>query len=200
MMFGLLAGAPLLVGAPACLVGGLLTDWFIRTTGNRKVGRRLFGVIGHGACAACYFLALTADSAYLFVMWIALAAFCNDLTMGSAWASCIDIGGKYAGIVSGCMNTIGNLGGAVAGITTGLVLDWLGTDLGWKVNFASFGLLYAAAVILWLNFDATRMVAQSRDDQGAAPLDVSGLRPLPEGPRLPAPPSEDIRRPGDIQR
>ena len=24
----------------------------------------------------------------------------NDLTMGSAWAPCIDIGGKYAGIVS----------------------------------------------------------------------------------------------------
>ena len=44
-------------------------------------------------------------------------------TMGSAWASCLDIGRKYSGIVAGCMNTIGNLGGAVAGFATGLILD-----------------------------------------------------------------------------
>src|SRR5207302_5507975 len=38
-----LSGAPLLFGALACLVGGLLTDGFIRRTGNLKWGRRLFG-------------------------------------------------------------------------------------------------------------------------------------------------------------
>jgi hypothetical protein len=45
------------------------------------------------------------------------------MTMGSAWASCLDIGKRYSGIVSGCMNTIGNLGGAVAGYATGWILD-----------------------------------------------------------------------------
>jgi MFS family permease len=163
--FSLLAGAPLLLGALACLVGGLLTDRFIKRTGNRKWGRRLFGAIGHGACAACYCLAVLAHrerSPYLFVLFVALAAFCNDLTMGSAWASCIDIGGRYAGIVAGCMNTIGNLGGAVAGYSTGLVLDYFKQDpgTGWTVNFLSFGLVYVAAALLWLRFDATRQVPQ----------------------------------------
>lgn len=159
----LLAGAPLLVGSLACLVGGLSTDFFIKRTGNRKWGRRLFGTVGHGACALCYFLALIANSPWLFVLFLALAAFCNDLTMGSAWASCIDIGGRYAGIVSGCMNTIGNLGGALAGISAGWVVERFGSHIGWKINLVSYGLAYVVAAFLWLRFDATRPVAQSSE-------------------------------------
>ncbi len=167
--FSLLAGAPLLAGSLACLVGGLLTDSFIRRTGDRKWGRRLFGLFGHGACAVCYFLSLTARSPWTFILFVALAAFFNDLTMGSAWASCIDIGGKYAGIVSGCMNTIGNLGGAVAGYASGKVVqsyprvltDTAGSPgLGWTLNLVSFGAVYLVAVLLWLRFDATKQVAQ----------------------------------------
>jgi MFS transporter, ACS family, glucarate transporter len=162
--FSLLAGAPLLIGSLACLAGGLMTDFFIRRTGNRKWGRRLFGAIGHGLCALCYFLSLTAHDPWTFVTCIALAAFCNDLTMGAAWASCIDIGGKYAGIVSGCMNTVGNLGGALAGFSTGWALDlYKGTDspsMGWTVNFISYGVVYLIAVVLWMFFDATEQVAQ----------------------------------------
>jgi MFS family permease len=121
--FSLMAGAPLLLGSLACLVGGMLTDRFIRRTGNRKWGRRLFGVVGHGLCALCYFASIFAANPWVFVLAIALAAFWNDITMGSAWASCLDIGKRYAGIVAGCMNTIGNLGGAVAGFATGWILD-----------------------------------------------------------------------------
>jgi MFS family permease len=155
----LLSGAPLLAGSVACLVGGLLTDALIRRTGDRKWGRRLPGVVGHGVCALCYFLSMAAGSAETFVLAVALAAFWNDLTMGSAWASCLDIGRQYSGIVSGCMNTIGNLGGAAAGIMTGLILDHppLGWD-GWAVNFTLFGLVYLVAVVCWLFFDATRPV------------------------------------------
>jgi nitrate/nitrite transporter NarK len=154
-----LCGAPLLLGAFACLLGGLLTDAFIRHTGNRKWGRRLFGAVGHGACALCYFASLFAPTPWLFVTAIALAAFWNDLTMGAAWASCIDIGGKYSGIVSGCMNTVGNLGGAVAGYSTGKVLVYFGTEQGWTINLLCYGAVYVLAMFLWLRFDATRPVA-----------------------------------------
>jgi MFS family permease len=119
-----MTGAPLLFGSLACLVGGLLTDGFIRRTGNRKWGRRLFGLVGHSVCAACYLVSVLVHSAWPFVLAIAFAAFWNDLTMGSAWAICLDIGKKYSGIVSGCMNTVGNLGGFAAGFLTGRILDW----------------------------------------------------------------------------
>ena len=39
-------GGPLCMGALGCIVGGLLTDWFIRRSGSRRWGRRLFGVLG----------------------------------------------------------------------------------------------------------------------------------------------------------
>jgi nitrate/nitrite transporter NarK len=155
----LLAGAPLLLGSLACLIGGLLTDAFIRRTGNRKWGRRLFGAVGHGVCAVCYLLSPLAPSPWLFVLAVALAAFWDDLTMGAAWASCLDIGGKYSGIVSGCMNTVGNLGGAAAGAATGWVLVQFGAERGWIINFVSFGLVYVAAMLMWLLFDATKPVA-----------------------------------------
>ena len=153
----LLSGLPLLLGSLACLFGGLLTDAFIRRTGDRKWGRRLFGLLGHGVCAACYFASLGASSPWLFVLAVALAAFWNDLTMGAAWASCLDIGGRYSGVVSGCMNTIGNLGGAVAGFLTGRVVVYFQPH-GWTVNLLIFGGVYVLAMFLWLRFDATKPI------------------------------------------
>jgi hypothetical protein len=77
--------------------------------------------------------------------------------MGSAWASCQDIGRQYCAIVSGCMNTVGNLGGAAAGFLTGWVLD-ASRAHGWTINFLVFGGVYVVAMLLWLRFDATKPV------------------------------------------
>ncbi len=159
----LMAGSPLLLGSLACLGGGLLTDWFIRKTGDRKWGRRLFGVFGHSVCGLCYFGAMFATSPEWFVLAIALAAFFNDLTMGATWASALDIGKQYSGIVSGCMNTIGNLGGAVAGVLTGTILQQFSEETkntGWQINFITYGSVYIVAVLMWLLFDPTKPVVR----------------------------------------
>lgn len=173
--FSVMAGAPLLLGSVACLLGGWLSDLFIKRTGNRKWGRRLFGVMGHSLCALCYFASIFADSAWLFVLAIALAAFWNDMTMGAAWASCLDIGKKFSGIVAGCMNTVGNLGGFAAGFITGWIIDLSKSGAaegaskealleasrpGWTINFIIFGAVYLVAMVLWFRFDPTRPVAQ----------------------------------------
>jgi ACS family glucarate transporter-like MFS transporter len=177
-------GGPLLLGAPACLAGGLLTDWFIRRTGNLKWGRRLFGVLGHGLCAMCYFSSLAAPSAFTFFLAVSLAAFCNDITMGAAWATCQDIGGRYAATVAGCMNTIGNLGGSLAGLATGTILNLsldhhvrvhhlvqdelnatdkaAGQVLGYQIGIITFAAAYVIAALLWLRVDATKPVLHAR--------------------------------------
>jgi MFS family permease len=180
-------GGPLLAGAVACFWGGWLTDWLTRRTGNRKWGRRLFGVIGHGLCALCYLACLRASSAFAFALAISMAAFCNDLTMGAAWATCQDIGKRYAAIVAGCMNMVGNLGGTLANVVTGLVLQSslnayavrqqvtveqltadekvAGLYPGYEINLISFVVVYALAVVFWLRVDASRPVAEP--DSGA---------------------------------
>jgi ACS family glucarate transporter-like MFS transporter len=174
-------GGPLWLGAIGCLLGGWMTDRYIRKTGNRKWGRRLFGIMGHSLCALCYLACLITPDAFTFFLAISLAAFFNDLTMGPAWATCQDIGRRYAAIVAGCMNTIGNLGGAAAGWVTGTILeanlDAYAADLGvsvnslspaqkaagllpgYHLNFLSFAFVYAVAVFLWLRIDATQPVA-----------------------------------------
>jgi ACS family glucarate transporter-like MFS transporter len=174
-------GGPLLVGAPACLLGGWLTDRHIRRTGDRKWGRRLYGIIGHSCCALFIFTCLfTYYSPFLFFVSISLAAFSNDITMGPAWATCQDIGRRYAAIVAGCMNTIGNMGGALAGWVTGLILKnsladhaealnktvtsldkaekAAGLLPGYQINFVVFGIIYVIAVFLWLRIDSTKPV------------------------------------------
>jgi MFS family permease len=171
---GLMAGLPLLVGSVGCLVGGLLTDQFIKRTGDRKWGRRLFGALGHGLTASCFFVAaFFLHHPWIFVLLLSLAAFWNDITMGSAWASCLDIGQRYSGIVAGCMNTIGNLGGALAGTATGWIIKLHTGSLqsgsaeydtakyeGWVMNIVVFGAAYVMSVLCWLRFDATKPVAR----------------------------------------
>jgi MFS family permease len=157
--FSLMAGLPLLLGSTACLIGGLLSDFIIRRTGSQKWGRRFCGVLGHGLCALFWLSAAFMDTAWSFVWMAAIATFWNDMTMGASWASCLDIGGKYAGIVSGCMNTIGNLGGATAGYSTAWILKrYSSPDAGWHANFLLFAGIYAIATFMWCLFDSTKPV------------------------------------------
>ena len=176
-------GGPLILGAAGCLLGGWLTDTYIRRTGGRKWGRRVFGMLGHGICVPLYLYCLIAPSAWTFALALGLTGFFNDLAMGSAWATCQDIGRRHAAIVAGCMNTIGNLGGAVSSWVIGdlilrsregyLTAHGIAADgfaklplaekaaahlSGYEWNFITFAVMYAGAVLLWLCIDATKPV------------------------------------------
>ena len=117
-------GCPVAVRLGGLPAGGLMTDCFHSPHRQPQVGPAPVRSLGHGVCAACYLLSVFAHNPWPFVLAIAFAAFWNDITMGSAWATCLDIGKRYSGIVSGCMNTVGNLGGFAAGFLTGTMLDW----------------------------------------------------------------------------
>ena len=73
-------------------------------TGNVVLSRRIIACIGFtGASGFLVYSTTFSDPTYA-VAAIALASFCNDLVMPHAWASAMDIGGKYAGTLSGAMN------------------------------------------------------------------------------------------------
>ena len=125
VVMALLAGGPLLVGVLGCVIGGMLTDRHVRRTGDRKWGRRLYGVIGFSGAASYATLAIWGavnKNMWVFAAGVALAGFFNDLTMGASWAVCQDIGRRYSAIVSGFMNMVGNLGGVTTIIVTATIM------------------------------------------------------------------------------
>lgn len=195
VVMALMAGGPLLVGVIGCLLGGYLTDRYVRRTGDRKWGRRLYGIIGFAGAAAFYGLAMygaRTDNKWLFAVGVAMAGFSNDLAMGSSWAVCQDIGKRYSAIVSGFMNMVGNLGGvstifitawimrisvaekeAAAGVASAPAADLAaareaGLIEGYTINLALYALAYVIGIFFWCMIDATKPV--DPDDQTGEPV------------------------------
>jgi nitrate/nitrite transporter NarK len=177
---GLAKGGPLILGAAGCLLGGWLTDRYVRRTGDRRWGRRTYGLIGHGLCVPLFVACVFAPNWVTFAAAAALIGFCNDLAMGSCWAVAQDIGRRHAAIVAGCMNMVGNFGGFVGTYLTGFILrqtkaahaaslglsvEQLDTDQiragmrpGYELNFLIYAGVYVLAVLLWWRIDATEPV------------------------------------------
>ena len=57
----------------------------------------------------------------------------NDFVMPAAWAGCMDVGGRYAGTVSGAMNMFGSIAGALSPLVVGYLLSW--TSQNWTLTF-----------------------------------------------------------------
>lgn len=178
ILLALLAGCPLLVGMFGCLLGGILSDRYIRRTGDKKWGRRLFGMIGYGGAGLCYFAAAgvklnAPDNLILFAACLILMGFMNDLIMAPAWAVCQDIGRDYAATVSGAMNMFGNLVGAVSTLlVTGLIMKSYGPERrtdGMLVCFTMYGCVYFAGVGLWMLIDPTKPIEGPPEEPPADP-------------------------------
>jgi MFS transporter, ACS family, glucarate transporter len=173
IMLGLLGGAPMLVGMAGCLIGGILTDRYVRRTGDRKWGRRLFAMIGYGM-AGLFYLAATGflgsdamfvDNLWLFAMCLMLVGFFNDWNMGPSWAACQDVGRRYSAIVSGTMNMVGNLGAVLGLQVTGRILraytpegSAVPDTAGYTVLFTVYAAVYAFGVLTWLLINASKPI------------------------------------------
>jgi MFS family permease len=80
-----------------------------------------------------------------------MGSFCNDLTMPGSWTTCMDVGGKYAGTVSGSMNMMGNFGGMAGPLVVGLVLQFTNRD--WQLAFLISSIIYFLGAFCWLFID-----------------------------------------------
>ncbi len=165
-------GAPLLVGAVGCVLGGILVGKLARHTIHRHRARQIIGVTAMLLCAVAWWGAEQATSALAFCGLVSLAAMGVDLTLGSAWASCQDIGRKHAAVTAACMNTVGAVGAAFANWHTGSIVEWsvaaraaelevavnhlaageksAASLAGFQTVFSLYALVYVLAAICWL--------------------------------------------------
>jgi len=150
---GWLAALPLLACAGGVFAGGWLSDVLTRRWGPRR-GRRLPGVLGLPLAAlASTGAVLTADPTACALL-LSAAAGLAALGVAPAWAVCLDIGGPHAGVVTGAMNTFGNLGGALSPVVVGVSVDRWGS---WDAPLLSVAALYLMAAACWLALEPQRI-------------------------------------------
>jgi MFS family permease len=146
-----LAGIPLLFGGVGSLVAGIASTRLIARTNRIVLIRRVFGFVGFTGAAALLFTSFYIRDPLLAMLSMGMASFFNDTTLPGSWATCMDVGGKYAGTVSGSMNMLGNFGGMAGPIVVGYVLDLTNRD--WQLAFAISAVIYFLGALCWLFID-----------------------------------------------
>jgi ACS family glucarate transporter-like MFS transporter len=121
---GVFSALPFVCGAFGNLAGGFLSDRLAARFGL-KIGRRLVGSAGLAMSALLLAsMTMTHDKAAVVVL-SSLGFGVADLMLPAAWAVCLDVGHEYAGVVTGTMNTAGQLGGFVCSVLFGyLIAAW----------------------------------------------------------------------------
>src|SRR5713226_6475902 len=92
---------------------------------------------------------------------IAVAAFCQMMTGGAAWAVCLDVGRRNAGVVTGFMNMVGNLGGTIAPVLVGYSVERWGS---WAVPFYVTAGVLTIGVVMWALIEPQRSVIGERGE------------------------------------
>ncbi|MEO8604373.1 MAG: MFS transporter [bacterium] len=159
---GWLAALPLLSIAVGVLVGGWASDILSRRWGPRA-GRRSTGLVGFPLAALAIVAGVLTPTPVSSALCFAAAAGLAALGVSPAWAVCLEIGGRHAGVVSGAMNTFGNLGGALSPVVIGFTLE----RSGWTPSLLSIAVSYLLAAACWLRIDPTRVIDLGDDAGGA---------------------------------
>jgi MFS family permease len=147
----LLSVLPLFFGGLANPVGVYVGSLLARWTGSVTRSRRIMACAGCSGAAGFLVYSTTVHDPLFAMLAIAMASFSNDLVMPGAWASAMDVGGKYAGTVSGAMNMWGNIGGAISPLATGYILKWSHDN--WNLSLYVSAAIYLLGIVCWLALD-----------------------------------------------
>ncbi|MGP8245961.1 MAG: MFS transporter [Bryobacteraceae bacterium] len=147
----MLSTLPLFFGGLGNSISALASGWLVRRTGNVARARRSICYIGFLGAAAFLLLSTRVHNPVYAMLAIAMASFSNDLTMPASWGAAMDMGGEYAGTLSGAMNMAGNIGGAMCPMAIGYLLTWTGNN--WDMTFYVSAAVYLTGVVFWRFLD-----------------------------------------------
>ncbi len=152
---GVFASLTLLAGVVGDLAGGSISDILSRTKLGLAWARRAVAITGFLLGAVAVLAACYAPDPVQSVWFSCASLFFFELTVGVSWAIPLDIGGDYAGSVSGVMNSLGNFGGFVSTSSAGYLVKYFG----WNSIFVAIAGLAVLGAILYLKIDAGRRIA-----------------------------------------
>jgi ACS family glucarate transporter-like MFS transporter len=146
-----LAGLPLFLGGIGSFFSGFIAKPLTKITGSVTATRRLLGICGFLGASSLIVISTMIQDPTLAVVALAFASFSNDLVMPGSWGACMDVGGKNAGTLSGAMNMMGNLGGAVATFVAPYILKFTGEN--WNTVLYTAAAVYFVGIFFWITLD-----------------------------------------------
>ena len=152
---------PLFLGGVGALVSGFIAAPLTRFFGSVRMARRVLCVTSFLCAGALLVISTKIHEPWIKMIAIGLASFCNDVVLPPAWGSCMDVGGRFAGTLSGAMNMTGNLGGVVFPIVTAAVLEHFSNN--WDLVFYISACSYVIAAALWVKIDPVTPVQQPEE-------------------------------------
>jgi fucose permease len=151
---GAYSALPFVLGMAGNLAGGFLGDRLVNRLGL-SLGRRIMGSVSLSLTALMFLAtALTSGKASAIVL-LSLGFGIMDCMLPSAWAICADVGGAYAGAVSGAMNMAGSAGGFACAVSFGYLVQACGHYNGPLVAVAA---MVAISAVLFWQLDPTQPV------------------------------------------
>jgi MFS family permease len=189
----IITGLPFLFGAVGALLGGRCSDWLIERTGSRRWGRSLLGFVCFSLAGSLVFAAGWVREAWQAVTLFCLASFINDMAIPPIWAAAADIGGRFAGTVSGLMNMVGGFGAIITPI---MIPSMRAQGHSWQTIFVILALVWFLAAAAWLFIDASKPIQGKESHSGdeAPPREKEG-GPSSDANRAAYRPSENIQAP-----
>lgn len=146
-----LAGLPLLLGGVGCLISGWVVPRLARVVGTMGLARKIVAIIGFAGASISVILFTKISDPTNAMIVLGIAGLFNDFVMPPAWAACMDVGGRYSGTVSGAMNMMGNIAGALSPLAVGYLLAWTGQN--WTMTFYVSAAVYSLGAVCWIFLD-----------------------------------------------
>jgi sugar phosphate permease len=163
---GIWGSLPLLAGMVGDVAGGSLSDMIFKSTGNAKLARRVVAAPGFLLAGAFVIPASLTPSTFTSILCLAASFFFLEWVIGPAWAVPMDVGGQFSGTVTGVMNMVGALGGALTAVVYGSLFN---RGL-WVAPFeVSAGVMLLGALI-W-----TFLINPEKSVVGGGPVTAEGL-------------------------
>ncbi|WP_322922657.1 MFS transporter [Paenibacillus campi] len=125
---GWIASIPFIAGIIGVLVGGIISDYFIRK-GVHPITSRKVPIVGGAVLAAASVAPIPfIDNTVLSIVLLSVGYFASQLPSGVIWTLAADIApGEQVASLGAIQNFGGFLGAALAPIITGLILDKTGS-------------------------------------------------------------------------
>jgi nitrate/nitrite transporter NarK len=167
----LFSSFPFLLGTAGNLAGGYASDRLAKKHGL-TFGRRSVGCTSL-VISALLVLGMALSTQKTAIVTLSSLGFgVMDLMLPASWAICLDIGRQYSGVVTGIMNSAGQLGGFVCTVLLGYVIKAAGS---YQIPLWIISGMLIVSAVLFSRIDPTKPLTADETFGLAASNDTSDM-------------------------